>query len=219
VDIYLEIGGRRVFAVAVEWPGWCRSGRDEAAAIEALLAYGERYRAAVGAAGNGLDLPASSTGVSIVERVKGGAGTDFGVPVVVTSFDEAAVSDADLERLIALHRACWQTFERVAGRAAGHELLPAGPRGGGRSVAKIRLHVSESEAAYITNIGIRYRGDDEPAALREAFVAALRERAAGRLPEVGPRGGRRSPARYAVRRSCWHLLDHAWEIADRLPAG
>jgi hypothetical protein len=219
MDIYLEIGSRRVFAAAVEWPGWCRSGRDEAAAIAALLAHGERYRAAVGSAGARLRLPGDSDEVSVLERVRGGASTDFGAPGSVPELDGTAVSAAELKRLIGLHLACWQAFERVADRAAGHDLAPAGPRGGGRGVARIGLHVAEAEAAYIRGIGVAYAGRAEPDALREGFVAALRERAAGRLPEVGPRGGRRWPARYAVRRSCWHLLDHAWEIEDRLPAG
>jgi hypothetical protein len=28
-EVYLETGQKRVFAAAVDWPGWCRSGRDE----------------------------------------------------------------------------------------------------------------------------------------------------------------------------------------------
>ena len=31
IDSYLEIGKTRVFAGAIEWPGWCRSGRDAGA--------------------------------------------------------------------------------------------------------------------------------------------------------------------------------------------
>jgi len=38
--VYLESGSRRTFAGAIDWPGWCRSGRDEASALEALLSYG-----------------------------------------------------------------------------------------------------------------------------------------------------------------------------------
>jgi hypothetical protein len=38
----------------------------------------------------------------------------------------------------------------------------------------------------------------------------------GELAERGPRGGIRWPARYYVRRAAWHVLDHAWEIEDRL---
>jgi hypothetical protein len=41
-------------------------------------------------------------------------------------------------------------------------------------------------------------------------------RNAGELPDFGPRGGERWPALFAIRRSAWHALDHAWEIEDRL---
>jgi hypothetical protein len=35
VDAYLEVGAKRVFAGALDWPGWCRSARDEEGALEA----------------------------------------------------------------------------------------------------------------------------------------------------------------------------------------
>jgi hypothetical protein len=50
----------------------------------------------------------------------------------------------------------------------------------------------------------------------EAFVEAVFARARGDLPDTGPRGGRRWPAAFAIRRSAWHALDHAWEIEDRV---
>ena len=34
--VYIEIGKRRVFASAADWPGWARSGKDEKSALEAL---------------------------------------------------------------------------------------------------------------------------------------------------------------------------------------
>jgi len=42
IRVVVEGGAKRVFASAVDWPGWARSGRDEAAALEALLAYAPR---------------------------------------------------------------------------------------------------------------------------------------------------------------------------------
>jgi hypothetical protein len=42
--VYLEVGAKRTFAGAVDWPGWSRGARDEAGAIDALVAYGQRYR-------------------------------------------------------------------------------------------------------------------------------------------------------------------------------
>ncbi len=42
-DVYLEIGKKRTIAGAIEWPGWCRVGRDEDTALQALFDYGPRY--------------------------------------------------------------------------------------------------------------------------------------------------------------------------------
>jgi hypothetical protein len=36
--VYPEVGSRRTFAGALDWPGWCRSGRKEELALEALAA-------------------------------------------------------------------------------------------------------------------------------------------------------------------------------------
>jgi hypothetical protein len=216
IDAYLELGARRVFAVAAEWPGWARAGRDEPGAVAALLAYRDRYQAAIGSAGGRLPAATDEGDVRVVERLRGGSGTDFGVPGNIPDLDQEPLSGAEMTRQIAIHAACWEAFERSAARATGRTLAAAGPRGGGRAAAQIERHVAEAEAAYVNSIGIRYRGAlDDTAALRAAFVEALEERNAGRLAETGPRGGKRWPARYAVRRSCWHLLDHAWEIEDR----
>lgn len=46
-----------------------------------------------------------------------------------------------------------------------------------------------------------------------ALTAAVRQG----LPERGPRGGKLWTPRYFVRRLAWHVLDHAWEIEDRMP--
>ena len=44
IKVYLEIGKKKTFAGAVDWPGWCRSGRDEESALQALFEYGPRYK-------------------------------------------------------------------------------------------------------------------------------------------------------------------------------
>jgi hypothetical protein len=49
-----------------------------------------------------------------------------------------------------------------------------------------------------------------------AIMNALESAEEGKLPETGPRGGIIWPARYFVRRTAWHVLDHAWEIEDRI---
>ena len=45
IAVGLEVSPRKTFASALEWPGWSRAGRDEAAALDALEAARERYAA------------------------------------------------------------------------------------------------------------------------------------------------------------------------------
>jgi hypothetical protein len=42
IDVIVEKGSKRVFASAVEWPGWARSGKTEAEALAALAGYAPR---------------------------------------------------------------------------------------------------------------------------------------------------------------------------------
>ena len=72
--VYLELVKRRVFACALDWPGRCRSGKDEELALDALAESAPRY--AVVAAEVGIDFPA--IGFDVVERLPGNATTDFG---------------------------------------------------------------------------------------------------------------------------------------------
>ncbi len=211
VEVVLEVGAKRVFARAVDWPGWCRSARDEEGALEALAAYAERYAPVVAAAG--LRLPAEPS-LTVVERVRGDAGTDFGAPGAVSGPDFRVVLAADARRLAALVRACWQTLDEVAVTAPAE--LRKGPRGGGRDRDKMLAHVVDAEAAYARRIGLRVSpaaaGDrDALLANRQAVLDVLREPSDGqRLVE--PKGW---PQRYAAGRIAWHVLDHAWEMQDR----
>ena len=43
IQVYLEVGQKKVFACAVDWPGWCRSAMDEERALAVLSAYAPRY--------------------------------------------------------------------------------------------------------------------------------------------------------------------------------
>jgi hypothetical protein len=56
-EVYLEVGAKRVFACGVDWPGWCRSGRDETTALQALLDSGPRYAAVVRSSRLGFEAP------------------------------------------------------------------------------------------------------------------------------------------------------------------
>jgi hypothetical protein len=222
LDVYLEVGPKRTFACATDWPGYCRSGKTPDEALVALVIYGPRYRAAIGRT-FGFEPPAAVAELAVVQRLKGGSGTDFGVPSAQAKTDAAAVDDGELQRLSGILSAAWETFDATAARAAGHQ-LQTGPRGGGRSLAKIVQHVQEAEAAYAKQLGVPAReadGRDVPAADRMAAIraialAAMTDRARGVPPPENPR--RTSPywpVRYFVRRSAWHALDHAWEIEDR----
>ena len=209
IAVYLEVVARRTFASALAWPGLTRSGRDEPSALAALAAAGGRYRAAIEAAGDGFAPPSGSSGFLVVERVPGNATTEFGAPGIAAISDSRPIDDPELDRLSGLLRACWAAFDAIVVRHAA-DVLKTGPRGGGRDIAAIVAHVDGADHAYLGALG-----GTLDRALRDAFLAALRDRAHGVPP---PPSRRRNPAwapRYAIRRSAWHALDHAWEIEDR----
>jgi hypothetical protein len=208
--VALEGSGKKVFASALEWPGWSRSGKTAEAAIEILLAYAPRYEPVTRAAGQTLGV---SFDVDVVEQLEGGSGTEFGVPSRPTAADARPTDAAEAARLAAVVEAAWTTFDRIAAGAPAE--LRKGPRGGGRDRDKMVGHVNESDWYYAREIGIRERqpaAGDRPAveALRAAMLEVLRQPSDG-----SPLADRKWPARYAARRIAWHALDHAWEIEDR----
>lgn len=212
IDLYAEAGRSRVFVGALDWPGWCRGGRTEEAAIESLLAHQDRYAAVAARAGLGFETSAAE--FAITERLTGNATTDFGAPGIPPAADAAPVDEAELGRLTRLLVACWDAFDALVARHAG-TVLRTGPRGGGRSVDKIVAHVTEAEQGYLTALGSRSRRPVTVPALRETAVAALVARARGE-PVTNPSAVRNAwSPRYFVRRAAWHVLDHAWEIEDR----
>ncbi len=219
VRVYLEMASKKTFASALDWPGWSRSGKDADGALEALLASATRYGQVVDQV---TDFPApdGASGFEVVERLKGGGATDFGVPSQPARSDDDALGEAELERLVAILRACWSAFDRAAGEADGVELRK-GPRGGGRDLAKMTEHVVGAEESYLRQLGARPapRGDESAAdwwpSHREAIVQTLRLRARGDEPENATKVKTRWSPRYFVRRAAWHVLDHAWEVEDR----
>jgi len=214
--VLVERGNKKVFATAVDWPGWSRGATTGDEALARLIEYGPRYKGSSGAAAASLDPPRSIDDLDVVLDTKGDANVDYGVPHTIVALDREMVSDAELEREIGLLEAAWNAFESAAAKAAG-KTLTSGPRGGGRSVAQMVDHVHEADRAYIGALGAKAPPPDAGrSATTSAFIDALHAKVRGELPEVGPRGGARWPARYAVRRSAWHALDHAWEIEDRI---
>ena len=220
-NIYLEIGQKKVFATAVNWPGWCRSGRDEASAMQALLDAGPRYARLLRGTNLAFDAPKSSDAFYIIERVAGNATTDFGAPDKLITSDGDPFGPGELERSITLLNAYWRAFDAVVETAVNQELRK-GPRGGGRDLGGIVEHVLGADAGYLRILGRKFaenKGEDwaqKLARLRQEIVNGLAVAAAGDLPQKGPRGGKRWPPRYFIRRSAWHVIDHIWEIEDRI---
>jgi hypothetical protein len=211
LDVLLESGKRRSFAVALDWPGWARSGKGDDDALTTLLDYRPRYDEVVTAAG--LRLPGPRTEVRVVEQLPGTATTEFGVPDRVAEADTRPVSAAEGRRQAALLAAAWDLLDRVA--ATAPPVLRKGPRGGGRDRDAIVAHVVGAEVAYDRRLGLRIPAPDpEERAAVEAARAALLE-VVRRSSDGTPTTAKGWPLRYAVRRATWHVLDHAWEIQDR----
>lgn len=112
-DIYLEAGAKRVFACAVDWPGWCRSGPDEDAALQALFDYGPRYAAALRSARLGFAAPSKLSDLRVVERCKGNATTDFGAPAIILERDYAPAAPAEHARFASILRAARHTLAHI----------------------------------------------------------------------------------------------------------
>jgi hypothetical protein len=198
-------------------------GKDEAAALQALVDFGPRYAKLLAGTRLGFAAPKTVAELKVVERLKGNMTTDFGAPDMAPTADSRPVTEADLKRFEKLIAACWAGLVAAAQAAQGHPLRK-GPRGGGRELAGILEHVLQSQAAYVRSLGWKFTyAEFQPpeitaGALQAAMVAGVRASARGEVPAVGPRGGQRWSARYFVRRSTWHIVDHLNEIETRVEA-
>lgn len=209
--VVIERGKTRVFASAVDWPGWARSGKTEEAALEALRETTARYDRVASLAGIG-GVIAAAKNLNVIEQLPGSTTTDFGAPDVVASCERESMTDAECGRMIALLQACWDYFDDVTGRVS--EELRKGPRGGGRNRTGLVAHTLEAERSYVRQIGVKTpKGalDDEEGrrAHREAVSEAIRAINSGTGTEP------KWPVRYFIRRCAWHVLDHAWEMEDK----
>jgi uncharacterized membrane protein YeaQ/YmgE (transglycosylase-associated protein family) len=81
IRTYVETGTKRAFAGAIEWPGWCRAGRDPDSALEALFEYRTRYAKTLRGTRLGFEPPVGPAAFVVVERLKGDATTDFGASI------------------------------------------------------------------------------------------------------------------------------------------
>jgi hypothetical protein len=214
VAVVLEVAAKRSFASAIDWPGWSRSGRSPDEALERLVEYGPRYASVARLAKVAFSPPSSVEDLDVAERLRGGSGTEFGVPGTAAAAEAGTIAARRRVRLVSLLEAAWTTFDRAADAASGTKLR-LGPRGGGRQVPKMIEHVREAEGAYLHQLGWKTDRGAPMDELRREFVEAVRLRAAEKpLPEAN-RVRNPWPPAYAIRRSAWHVLDHAWEIEDR----
>jgi hypothetical protein len=136
IKVFVEIGKNRIFAGAMDWPGWYRSGKDEESALQALLDYGPRYAQALHKNAIEFQAPGDASHFIVVERHTGDATTDFGAPAIILDADKVPMDRVEFERLQATLQACWQAFDSAMDRARDKELRK-GPRGGGRDLGTI----------------------------------------------------------------------------------
>ena len=167
IEVFIESGNRRVFASALDWPGWARSAKTEELAVAALADYLPRYAEVVGLAG----LTAPTGNLVVVERHAGLAkNADFGALGEIAESENRPLPPADGARLAALLRAAWTAFDQTA--AAAPAQLRKGPRGGGRDTGKIVAHVTDAEMLYARKVGVSLPRRNEPDRMRPAGSAA-----------------------------------------------
>jgi hypothetical protein len=213
IRVMVEQGKKRAVAVALDWPGWNRSGKSEAEALLVFAAYRPRYAKVAELAGLADEFRAAGE-LAVVERIEGSGMTDFyGLSFRSSGAEHKPISDAECKRRIALLRASWAYFDDVASRVSAE--LRKGPRGGGRDRDKIVRHTNGAEIdEFAKRVGVNTPLDarERPDALRahrEAFCAAIRDYNARGAP------ARTWTVQFVIRHSAYHMLDHAWEMEDR----
>lgn len=211
---------RRTFAQAQAWMGWLRAGKDEHLALQQLLATSPRYALVAARAGVSFPIPTSLADFTIVDRVTGSAVTDFGAPGVLNAFDTQPWQEEEIDRCARLLQACWATFDEAlqAFPASLQEVKPER----GRSPLAMRLHLVETDLMHLSAFGPavrpvdRHRLVEQEAGVREQLLLRLRALVPGEPHTLHRRYGFDWTPRFALRRSAWHALDHAWELQDRL---
>jgi hypothetical protein len=214
IRVTLEIGpkGKRVVAVAPDWPGLERGEKTVEAAIERLRSYVPRYAIVTKLAGMEAAF-ANITDVSVVEQYQGTGSTDFwGVSFAFSSIDQQAMSGEALERELTLMQACWAFFDHVRSRVSAE--MQRGPRGGGKDRDRIVRHTFAAELDWTKKVGVLtpldvMLTDEGLKAHRDAYCNEIRTfHSQGKM-------ARTWPLRYLIRHTAYHTLDHAWEMEDK----
>ena len=212
--VTLEIGpkGKKVVAVAPDWPGLERGAKTSEAAVERLLSYTPRYATVAKLAGMEAAFT-TTTAVDVVEQYPGTGSTDFwGISFAFSSLDLQTISGEALERELELMRACWVFFDDVRLRVSAEMQL--GPRGGGRDRDHIVRHTFAAERDWEKKLGMltppeAMWTDEGLNAHRDAYCGAIR-----RLHSQS-KMARTWPLRYLIRHTAYHTLDHVWEMEDK----
>jgi hypothetical protein len=212
--VVVEIGprGKKVVAVAPDWPGLQRGGANEESAIERLLAYLPRYAPVTKLAGMEAEF-SDATAVDVIERYPGVGSTDFwGIAFAFSGIDRAAMTGEALERELVLMRACWAFFDEVRARVSAE--MRKGPRGGGRDRDRIVQHTLFVELDWAKGLGVRtppeeLLTEEGLRAYRETYCDAIRTfHAEGKMAKTWP-------LRFLIRHTAFHTLDHTWEMQDK----
>jgi hypothetical protein len=217
IRVTLEIGpkGKKVVAVAPDWPGLERGARAAEDAVERLRSYLPRYSQVAKLAEMDAEFD-SLKNLRVVEQYPGTGSTDFwGISFAFSSIDQQGMSDAELEHELRLMQACWAFFDDVRKRVSAE--MQKGPRGGGRDRDHIVRHTFNTEQGWAKMIGVltpdgAMLTDKGLKAHREAYCHAIRDyhsqgRSAGKMAKW--------PLRYLIRHTAFHTLDHAWEMEDK----
>ncbi len=219
--VTIEVGpkGKKVIAVAQDWPGLERGAKTEELALERLQAYLPRYAPIAALAGMDGEF-AANTALNIVEHYPGVGSTDFwGISFAFSSIDKQPMSSEELERELTLMRACWSFFDVVRARVSAE--MQKGTRGGGKDRDDIVRHTLYAELQWAKMIGVLTPGaemltDEGLTAHRAAYCTAIRAyhaqgKPAGKLAKW--------PLRYLIRHTAYHALDHSWDMEDKNLAG
>jgi len=215
--VTLEIGpkGKKVVAVAPDWPGLERGAKTGEDAIERLRSYFPRYSRVAKLAEMDAEFDTIKN-VEVVEQYPGTGSTDFwGISFAFSSIDKQGMADAELERELTLMQACWAFFDDVRKRVSAE--MQKGPRGGGRDRDHIVRHTFAAEQDWAKMIGVLTSDsgmliDEGLRAYRDAYCQAVRDyHAQGKLAGKMAKW----PLRYLIRHTAFHTLDHAWEMEDK----
>jgi hypothetical protein len=213
--VTLEIGpkGKKVVAVAPDWPGLERGAKTGEAAIERLHSYRPRYAQVAKVAGMDVEFAAIAT-ADVVEHYPGTGSTDFwGISFAFSGIDRQDMVSEELERELTLMQACWAFFDDVRARVSAE--MQKGPRGGGRDRDHIVLHVLATEQEWANKLGVgtmqgaRVTDATGVRAFRHSYCTAIRAfHSEGKM-------ARTWPLRFLIRHTAYHTMDHAWEMEDK----